>query len=80
MRTNLDPGRAALEATLRPSRPDAAGAASPPAARIATQVPLQKTPTSVADLKGALDAKDRKALGFNAPPDGLYFVEARYPA
>ena len=35
---------------------------------------------SSADLKGALDAKDRKALGFNAPPDGLYFVEARYPA
>ena len=35
---------------------------------------------SAADLKAALDAKDRKALGFNAPPDGLYFVEARYPA
>jgi len=31
------------------------------------------------DLKTALDAKDRSALGFNAPPDGLYFVEARYP-
>lgn len=30
------------------------------------------------DLKAALDAKDRSALGFNAPPDGLYFVEARY--
>jgi tRNA pseudouridine38-40 synthase len=30
------------------------------------------------DLKTALDAKDRSALGFNAPPDGLYFVEARY--
>jgi tRNA pseudouridine38-40 synthase len=33
-----------------------------------------------ADLKAALDAKDRAALGFNAPPDGLYFVDARYPA
>ena len=34
---------------------------------------------SANDLKAALDAKDRAALGFNAPPDGLYFVEARYP-
>lgn len=34
---------------------------------------------SEADLKAALDAKDRAALGLNAPPDGLYFVEARYP-
>ena len=32
-----------------------------------------------ADLKAALEAKDRAALGFNAPPDGLYFVEALYP-
>jgi len=31
------------------------------------------------DLKAALDARDRAALGLNAPPDGLYFVEARYP-
>ena len=31
------------------------------------------------DLKAALDARDRAALGFNAPPDGLYFVEAVYP-
>ena len=30
------------------------------------------------DLKRALDARDRGALGFNAPPDGLYFVEALY--
>ncbi len=30
------------------------------------------------DLKAALEAKDRAALGFNAPPDGLYFVEAVY--
>jgi tRNA pseudouridine38-40 synthase len=30
------------------------------------------------DLKAALDARDRAALGFNAPPDGLYFAEARY--
>ena len=35
---------------------------------------------SARDLKAALDAKDRAALGFNAPPDGLYFMEARYPA
>jgi tRNA pseudouridine38-40 synthase len=34
---------------------------------------------SKADLQAALDACDRAALGFNAPPDGLYFVEARYP-
>jgi tRNA pseudouridine38-40 synthase len=34
---------------------------------------------SAADLKAALEARDRAALGFNAPPDGLYFVEALYP-
>jgi tRNA pseudouridine38-40 synthase len=32
-----------------------------------------------ADIKAALDARDRAALGFNAPPGGLYFVEAVYP-
>ena len=31
-----------------------------------------------ADLKAALEAADRAALGLNAPPDGLYFVRARY--
>ena len=31
------------------------------------------------DVKAALEAKDRQALGFNAPPDGLYFVNAVYP-
>jgi tRNA pseudouridine38-40 synthase len=31
------------------------------------------------DLSAALEAKDRAALGFNAPPDGLYFVGAEYP-
>lgn len=31
------------------------------------------------DLGAALEAKDRGALGLNAPPDGLYFVEAVYP-
>jgi tRNA pseudouridine38-40 synthase len=31
------------------------------------------------DLRDALEAKDRAALGFNAPPDGLYFAEALYP-
>ena len=30
------------------------------------------------DLKAALEARDRGALGLNAPPDGLYFVEALY--
>lgn len=34
---------------------------------------------SARDLKAALDARDRAALGFNAPPDGLYFIAARYP-
>ena len=32
-----------------------------------------------ADMKAALEARDRAALGFNAPPHGLYFVEAIYP-
>jgi tRNA pseudouridine38-40 synthase len=31
------------------------------------------------DMKTALAARDRSALGFNAPPHGLYFVEAVYP-
>ncbi|HEY9093172.1 tRNA pseudouridine(38-40) synthase TruA [Parasphingorhabdus sp.] len=31
------------------------------------------------DLRKSLEARDRRALGFNAPPDGLYFVEAVYP-
>jgi len=30
------------------------------------------------DLRAALEARDRAALGFNAPPDGLYFAEALY--
>jgi tRNA pseudouridine38-40 synthase len=33
---------------------------------------------SADDLKAALEAKDRAALGLNAPPDGLYFVRADY--
>jgi tRNA pseudouridine38-40 synthase len=32
------------------------------------------------DVKTALEAKDRQALGLNAPPEGLYFVEAVYPS
>ncbi len=32
-----------------------------------------------ADLRAALDAKDRAELAINAPPDGLYFVGAVYP-
>ena len=31
------------------------------------------------DVRKALDAKDRAELGLNAPPEGLYFVEAIYP-
>ncbi len=31
-----------------------------------------------ADLKAALEAKDRNALALNAPPDGLYFLSAKY--
>jgi tRNA pseudouridine38-40 synthase len=31
------------------------------------------------DIRSALEARDRAALGLNAPPDGLYFVEAIYP-
>jgi tRNA pseudouridine38-40 synthase len=34
---------------------------------------------SVAELKGALEARDRSALGLNAPPQGLYFAAALYP-
>lgn len=34
---------------------------------------------SAADLAAALAARDRAALGYNAPPDGLYFTGARYP-
>ncbi|OYW45317.1 MAG: tRNA pseudouridine(38-40) synthase TruA [Sphingomonadales bacterium 32-68-7] len=32
-----------------------------------------------AQVAEALAAKDRAALGLNAPAEGLYFVEARYP-
>ncbi|HEX8667736.1 MAG TPA: tRNA pseudouridine(38-40) synthase TruA [Allosphingosinicella sp.] len=34
---------------------------------------------SAGDLRAALEARDRAALGFNAPPGGLYFAEALYP-
>ena len=34
---------------------------------------------SESDLAAALEARDRAALGLNAPPDGLYFAEAIYP-
>ena len=33
---------------------------------------------SADDLEAALKARDRTALGLNAPPDGLTFVEAKY--
>lgn len=33
---------------------------------------------SAADLKAALEARNRAALGLNAPPDGLYFAGASY--
>lgn len=31
------------------------------------------------DMRVALEARNRAALGFNAPPGGLYFVRADYP-
>ncbi|VVT02768.1 tRNA pseudouridine synthase A [Sphingomonas sp. EC-HK361] len=31
------------------------------------------------DMAAALDARDRSALGLNAPPDGLFFTRADYP-
>jgi tRNA pseudouridine38-40 synthase len=31
------------------------------------------------DIRKALEARDRSELGLNAPPHGLYFVEALYP-
>jgi tRNA pseudouridine38-40 synthase len=31
------------------------------------------------DMRTALEARNRAALGLNAPPQGLYFVEAIYP-
>ena len=31
------------------------------------------------DIRIALEARDRAALGLNAPPHALYFAEARYP-
>ena len=34
---------------------------------------------SADDLALALGARERARLGFNAPPDGLYFVKALYP-
>ncbi|HEX4736177.1 MAG TPA: tRNA pseudouridine(38-40) synthase TruA [Allosphingosinicella sp.] len=34
---------------------------------------------SAGDLKAALEARDRAALGLNAPPEGLYFAAAVYP-
>ncbi|WP_296613161.1 tRNA pseudouridine(38-40) synthase TruA [Sphingomonas sp.] len=34
---------------------------------------------SKGDLGAALEAADRAELGFNAPPDGLYFLRADYP-
>jgi tRNA pseudouridine38-40 synthase len=35
---------------------------------------------SAADLKAALEARDRAALALNAPPDGLFFMRADYPS
>jgi tRNA pseudouridine38-40 synthase len=33
---------------------------------------------SADDLQAAREARDRSALGINAPPDGLTFMAARY--
>lgn len=35
---------------------------------------------AVDDMTRALEARDRAALGFNAPSDGLFFVRADYPS
>jgi tRNA pseudouridine38-40 synthase len=35
---------------------------------------------TVEDFQAALEAKDRSALGLNAPPHGLYFAGASYPS
>ena len=35
---------------------------------------------TAADLRDALEARDRTRLGLNAPPDGLFFVRADYPS
>lgn len=35
---------------------------------------------SPADMTRALEARDRAALGLNAPPDGLFFLRADYPS
>lgn len=32
------------------------------------------------DMRDALEARDRTALGLNAPPDGLFFLRAEYPS
>lgn len=34
---------------------------------------------SPADMRDSLQARDRNALGLNAPPDGLHFWQAHYP-
>ena len=34
---------------------------------------------TVEQMRTALEAADRAALGYNAPPDGLFFVRADYP-
>ena len=34
---------------------------------------------TIADVAAALEARNRAALGLNAPPDGLYVVAASYP-
>lgn len=34
---------------------------------------------SIDDLRKSLEARDRRALAHNAPPDGLYFMNVDYP-
>ncbi len=34
---------------------------------------------SIEDLRKSLEARDRRALAHNAPPDGLYFMDVDYP-
>jgi len=68
-------GDPALAPGARPSGGQAGSmqVATPPAK------PEEALPiTDTATLTKALEAADRSALGLNAPPHGLYFVQALY--
>ena len=56
---------------------------SPPAGRNEMKGILTNASLSMGytcdDLRAALEARNRAALGLNAPPSGLYFLRADYP-